>query len=111
MNKLKFVDELLVMLHTGELPPTEETPREVEKILEDIRETVCRSLHQEIVDDIKDPRTAYYAPRYASWMDFLTDCNGNEDYATVMQKDFSEDILERMWQISRPKGGQNGVEQ
>lgn len=99
MNRLSFLDELLVMVRTGEMK-TEESAEEAEKLLLNFRRMVYEELKKEIFEDVTDIQTVYYAPEFDSWKAFLNHSNGNEDYAAVLDEAYTEKQLEDMWQNS-----------
>lgn len=99
MDKLAFLDELVIMVQTGEIMP-EEGSESAKKLLMDIRRIVHESLAEEIYNDVTDTKTAYFAPEYKSWKTFLSDCNGNIDYKVVLEESYTEEELESLWQCS-----------
>ncbi len=99
MNCLKLLDDLLVMVKAGEIELGEEAP-DAEEELHVIKKIVKESLYNEIVCDVTDIKTEYYAPEYASWREYLSDCDGNADYEDVLFESFEEKELEALWQNS-----------
>ena len=99
MNCLKLLDDLLIMVKTGEIT-LEEDAREAEAMLHMIQNTVRDALYERVVLDITDMQTEYYAPEYASWKEYLSDCDGNADYKDVLFESFQEKELEALWQNS-----------
>lgn len=99
MNCLKLLDDLLIMVKTGEIT-LEEDAREAEAMLHLIQNTVRNALYERVVLDITDMQTEYYAPEYASWKEYLSDCDGNADYKDVLFESFQEKELEALWQNS-----------
>ncbi len=100
MDKLTLLDELIIRIGTEEIKMSEESSKENVETLVWIGQIVENALYEEIVQDITNLQTAYYAPEYDSWKQFLADCNGYEDYIQVLHKRFSEDELENLWQSS-----------
>ncbi len=99
MDCLKLLNDLLIMAKTGEIK-LEEDARDVEAMLRMIRNTVKDALYERIVLDVTDMETEYYAPEYASWKEYLSDCDGNGDYEDVLFESFEEKELEALWQNS-----------
>ena len=99
MNCLKLLDDLLVMVKAGEIELGEEA-HDAEEELHIIKKIVKESLYNEIVCDVTDIKTEYYAPEYASWREYLSDCDGNADYEDVLFESFEEKELEALWQNS-----------
>lgn len=99
MNCLKLLDDLLIMVKTGEIKLGMEVS-EAEEELRIIQNVVRESLYAEIVCDVTDIKTEYYAPEYASWKEYLSDCDGNADYKDVLFESFQEKELEALWQNS-----------
>ena len=99
MDKFAFIDELISMIRTGELKTVEGADDSI-KMLEDMQLMVMESLHNEIIRDITDERTEYYAPEFKSWQQFFSYCNGNADYEKVLCSSFSQKELETLWQNS-----------
>lgn len=99
MNHLAFLDELLVMVNTGEINTVEGKNDSIE-MLQNIKMIVRRELCNEVVRDVTDARTEYFAPEYESWKTFLSDCNGDADYEQVLEDSFTEEELEILWQSS-----------
>lgn len=98
-NHLAFLDELLVMVKTGEINTVEGKEDSIE-MLENIKMIVRRELCHEIVRNVTDARTEYFAPEYEAWKTFLSDCNGDADYEQVLEDSFTEEELESLWQSS-----------
>lgn len=99
MDCLKLLNDLLIMVKTGEIK-LEEDVAEVEAMLRMIRNTVKDALYERVVLDVTDMQTGYYAPEYASWKEYLSDCDGNKDYEDVLFESFEEKELEALWQNS-----------
>ncbi|MBD5480820.1 MAG: hypothetical protein HDR14_16320 [Lachnospiraceae bacterium] len=99
MDCLKLLNDLLIMVKTGEIK-LEEDAAEVEAMLRMIRNTVKDALYERVVRDITDMETEYYAPEYASWREYLSDTDGNKDYEDVLFESFEEKELEALWQNS-----------
>lgn len=99
MNCLKLLDNLLIMVKTGEIKLGVDG-LDAEEELYAIRNIVVESLYDEIVCDVTDIKTEYYAPEYASWRKYLSDCDGNADYEGVLFESFEEKELEALWQNS-----------
>ena len=98
MDKLAFLDELIVMIRTGEIH-TVEPVQDAEQMLSDIKVTVAQNLHREVFDDITSPDTGFYAPEHVSWKAYLIHCNGYADYAAALDE-YTEDELDGLWSIS-----------
>lgn len=98
MNKLELLDELIIRVKTKEITLQEGTEDALTTLLDIVR-VVEQSLYDEIVRDITDSRTEYFAPEYPSWKHFLADCNGYGDYRQMLIK-FTNEELESMWQNS-----------
>lgn len=99
MNRLTFLDELLVMIRSGEIK-TEESSDDAERLLLSFKLMVYEELKKEIFEDVTDIQTVYYAPEFDSWKAFLNHCNGNDDYAAVLAETYTEEQLEGMWNCS-----------
>lgn len=99
MNRLTFLDELLIMVRSGEIK-TEESSDDAERLLLNFKCMVYEELKKEIFEDVTDIQTVYYAPEFDSWKAFLNHCNGNEDYAAVLAQTCTEEQLEQLWQSS-----------
>lgn len=107
MGKLSLLEELEIKITTGELVLESCTSgqnllnlEESLQVLRDIRNCVTDVIKEEIINDITNPETVFYAPEYSDWQTFLNLANGNEDYAQVLQMEFSEEDLELLWQNS-----------
>jgi len=98
MNKIALLNTLIVMNKSGEIN-TGENPKDVDKMLQDIKMAVMADIRNEIFRDITDIHTSYYAPDFENWKRFLNYCNGNADYEAVLN-DFEEEELEKLWQAS-----------
>lgn len=100
MDRFELLDDLIIMIKTREIDFGEMIDAdEAENMLKTIKAMVQQSIYNEIIQDITDSDTMYYAPEYASWREFLSDCNGNNDYERVLF-DFEESELEELWQNS-----------
>lgn len=99
MDRLALLDELVVMVRAGEIA-TVEGNEETEQLLLEIRRIVHETLSEEIYKDITASDTSYFAPEYESWMNFLNYCDGNSDYAAVLEESYTEEELESLWQCS-----------
>ncbi len=100
MDKLSLLDELLVKVNTGEIKTDTEDNEVAAKILSEIRQVIEAATYAEIVQDVTDLHTGYFAPEYPSWKHYLNDCNGYEDYRTVLEQAFTNEELEALWQNS-----------
>lgn len=100
MDKLTLLDELIIRIRTEEIKTVEASNKESAEILIEIRQLVEKALYDEVVGDITNYQTEYYAPEYDSWKQFLADCNGYEDYEKVLDSKFEEKELEALWQAS-----------
>ncbi len=98
MNKIALLNTLIVMNKSGEIN-TGENPKDVDKMLQDIKMAVMADIRNEIFRDITDIHTSYYAPDFENWKQFLNYCNGNADYEAILN-DFEEVELEKLWQAS-----------
>lgn len=98
MDRLNFLEELLIMVRTGEInhPDGRE---DAERTLLEIRDMVQTALKEEVFQDITDRDTVFYAPEHESWKDFLIDCNGYADYAKAVDG-YTEKELEELWEAS-----------
>jgi len=99
MDKLAILDDLIAKIHIGEVVLEADTRVQYEKALRELRGLVKKDLREEIVRDITDLHTEYYAPEHDSWKAFLNHCNGGSDYAAVLEE-FDESELENLWQNS-----------
>lgn len=98
MDKLALLDELATMVHDKKIEVTEDAT-DAEKMLLDIRRIVHESLSHEVVSDITNRFTHFYAPDFDSWKSLLCSCNDNQDYATVLET-YTEEELDSLWQHS-----------
>ncbi len=98
MNKLTLLDELITMFNNGEIVLRENQSIYTE-LLFDIKQIVEGALYDEIIRDITNMHTEYFAPEYDTWKSLLADCDGTEDYK-VMLENFEEYELEQLWQNS-----------
>lgn len=101
-NRLKVLDDLLSMVRTGEVD-TGEDKDDLEWALLSVRRMVEDNLYQEIISDITDAETGFYAPEHKSWKEFLAFCNGYADYKEILEKEFSEAELDALWRYSHPE--------
>lgn len=99
MGKLSILQELETMINSGEIM-LEEGKEEGIVQLRKIKEIVEQQLEVEIWKDITAYNTAYYAPEYPDWQHFLEWCNGDEDYSYVLRFNYTNQVLEEMWQNS-----------
>lgn len=99
MGKLSFLESLEEMISTGEVIP-EEGKEEGIKQLHKIKEIVEQQLIMEIYRDITAYDTAYYAPEHSDWQHFLVWLNGEKDYAEVLRQNYTNEVLEELWQYS-----------
>lgn len=100
MDKLSLLDELLVKVSTGEIKTDTEDNDAAAKILSEIRRVVEAAIYAEIIKDVTNLHTGYYAPEYPTWKHYLNDCNGFEDYRIVLEQAFTNEELEALWQNS-----------
>ncbi|MBQ9135969.1 MAG: hypothetical protein IJX66_07765 [Lachnospiraceae bacterium] len=100
MDKLSLLDELLVKVSTGEIKTDTGDKETVAKILSEIRQVIEVATYAEIVQDVTNLHTGYFAPEYPSWKHYLIDCRGDEDYRTVLEQAFTNEELEALWQNS-----------
>lgn len=101
VNRLEVLNNLLTMVKGGEINTGMEQ-EDVEWALLSIREMVEESLYRNILADITDAETSYFAPEHGAWMDFLDFCNGYPDYKEILEKKFSEAELDSLWRCSHP---------
>ncbi len=99
MGKLSFLESLEEMISTGEVTPEEGKEESIAQ-LQKIKEIVEQQLIMEIYRDITAFDTAYYAPEHSDWQHYLLWCNGGEDYAAVLNKNYTNEMLEELWQNS-----------
>lgn len=100
MDKLQLLDELIIKVNTGEIKTDTEDNEKAAKILLEIRRTVEAATYAEIVGDITDLHTGYYAPEHPTWKHFLNHCNGYNDYRDVLEHAFTNEDIEALWQNS-----------
>lgn len=98
MDKLELIETLIVMIQTGEIKLGVPT-RESDELLRRIWQIVWADQQLEIVRDITDIHTEYFAPEFDSWHDFLNYCNGSDDYSRVLDG-YTEEQMELLWQNS-----------
>lgn len=98
MDRLEFLNELLIMVRTGEINHPE-GKEDAERTLLEIRDMVQAALKEEVFQDITDRDTVFYAPEHESWKEFLIACNGYEDYAKAVEG-YTEKELENLWEAS-----------
>ncbi len=98
MDKLALLDTLIEMVQEGKLELLDDSQK-AETVLWDIKLTIQRALHDEVMSDITKNTCTYYAPEYPSWREYLEDCNGNSDYRKALQY-FDEHELDELWQNS-----------
>lgn len=99
MDYLKLLNDLLIMVKTGEIK-LEEDARYAEAMLRKIQSIVRDALYEMVVRDVTDMETEYYAPEHESWKAFMLWRNGYQDYETVLNESFQEKELEALWQNS-----------
>ncbi|MBD5536785.1 MAG: hypothetical protein HDQ99_14270 [Lachnospiraceae bacterium] len=99
MDCLKLLNDLLIMVKTGEME-LEEDARYAEAMLRKIQDIVRDALYEMVVRDVTDTETEYYAPEHESWKAFMLWRNGYQDYETVLNESFQEKELEALWQNS-----------
>lgn len=98
MDMLELIEILIVLFQNQEIK-LRVPPREIEGLLRRIWQIVWADQQMEIIRDITDIHTEYFAPEFDSWHDFLNYCNGTDDYSRVLDG-YTEEQLELFWQNS-----------
>lgn len=99
MGKLSLLDELEIMINTGEIT-TAESKEEALASIKAIKKMVERQIMQEIWNDVTNYDMGYYAPEHPDWQHYLNWLNGGEDYEQVLATKYTNTELEVLWQNS-----------